>query len=153
MKDPRLCYTLPWWLTRFPEAKVIWVLREEQEIVDSLLRRQEQKGEAFSTLTQKTALELVYKYNEAATANIKNSGAEVCMIKYKDLVSTDIDLQRKSWFSLYQFCKVRPGAMEGFASSSKINRKTNRIFTFKIYQPDGPLVSVIVPNYNHAAIS
>lgn len=150
VKDPRLCYTLPWWLTRFPQAKVIWVLREEQEIVDSLLRRQAQKGEAFSSLTQETALELVHKYNEAATANIKNSGAEVCMIKYKDLVSTDIDLQRKSWFSLYQFCKVRPGAMEGFARLHPKSLGQTTAYSPKDLPTDGPLVSVIVPNYNHA---
>ena len=149
VKDPRLCYTLPWWLTRFPKAKVIWILREEQEIVDSLLRRQEQKGEVFSKLTQETALELVYKYNEAATANIKNSGVDVCMIKYKDLVSTNIDLQRKSWFSLYQFCKVRPGVMEGFARLYPKSLEQTTTYSPKDLPTDGPLVSIIVPNYNH----
>jgi glycosyltransferase involved in cell wall biosynthesis len=150
VKDPRLCYTLPWWLTRFPKAKVIWVLREEQEIVDSLLRRQEQNGEAFSSLTQETALELVHKYNEAATANIKNSGVEVRMVKYNDLVSEDVDLQRKSWFSLYQFCKVRPGAMEGFTRLHPKSIGQPTAYSPKDLPTDGPLVSVIVPNYNHA---
>ncbi|MDC1022340.1 glycosyltransferase [Schleiferiaceae bacterium] len=150
VKDPRLCYTLSWWLARFPNAKVIWIFRAEEEIVQSLLRRQEIAGEAQSALTEETAQELVHEYNEAATANIKNSGVEVRMIKYNDLVSKDVDLQRKSWFSLYQFCKVRPGAMEGFT------RRSPKLATEKSSKPSealpthGPLVSVIVPNYNHA---
>ena len=92
-------------MPRFPKAKVIWVLRDEEEIVQSLLRRQRVEGEAFSDLTEETARELVRAYNEAATTNIKNSGVEVRMVQYKDLVSSEIDTQRKSWFSLYQFCQ------------------------------------------------
>jgi glycosyltransferase involved in cell wall biosynthesis len=150
VKDPRLCFTLPWWLARFPKAKVIWVLRDEEEIVQSLLRRQSKVGEAFSQLTEESARDLVRAYNEAATTNIKNSGVEVRMVQYKDLVSPDIDTQRKSWFSLYQFCKVRPGKMEGFA------RRNPKLDTSTSSKPlaalptDGPLVSVIVPNYNHS---
>ena len=151
VKDPRLCFTLPWWLARFPKAKVIWVLRDEEEIVQSLLRRQSVEGEAYSDLTEETARELVRAYNEAATTNIKNSGVEVRMVQYKDLVSPDIDTQRKSWFSLYQFCKVRPGKMEGFARRSPKSATTTSSKPLAALPTDGPLVSVIVPNYNHAA--
>lgn len=150
VKDPRLCYTLPWWLERFPEAKVIWVLRDEQEVVQSLMRRQFKKDEAQSSLTEASALALVRSYNEAAAVNIRNSGVDHKVLKYSDLVSEDEMLQRKTWFSLYQFIHIRPGQMTGF------KRKSNR--TIKAPAPikkldlptEGPLVSVIVPNYNHA---
>ena len=74
IKDPRLCLTLPWWLKRFPEAKVIWVLRDEPSVVSSLLRRQEKSDEAQSELDAAKALELHRTYNAQASATLKAMG-------------------------------------------------------------------------------
>ena len=150
VKDPRLCFTLPWWLEKFPKAKVIWVLRDEDEIVSSLMRRQVKLDEAQSELSKAEALELARLYNESAALAIRTSGVAHRAVQYEDLVHEDMDIQRKTWFSLYQFLKVSPGKLTGF------ERKTPRITRVKAkkeheisYPTHGPLVSVIVPNYNH----
>jgi glycosyltransferase involved in cell wall biosynthesis len=150
LKDPRLCYTLPWWVKRFPEAQVVWVLRDEHEVARSLMRRQLKEDEAQSNLTEEAALALVRSYNEAAAVNIRNSGVEHKVVKYSDLVSEDEMLQRKTWFSLYQFIRVRPGQMIGFKrKSDRITKEQAPVKKLDL-PTEGPLVSVIVPNYNHA---
>ena len=153
IKDPRLSLTLPWWLRRFPKAKVIWVLRDDDEVVRSLLSRQKKSDEARSELTRETALYLVRQYNERASAVLKSMGVVYRAVRYEELTHEDPAVQRKLWHSLYAFCDVRPGQMEGFA------RRTPALEPTKTQQTDpaptlpteGPLVSIIVPNYNHAA--
>jgi len=44
-KDPRNTFTLEMWLKKFPGAKVIHLIREEQAVVDSLQRRNLVPGE------------------------------------------------------------------------------------------------------------
>ena len=154
VKDPRLCLTLPWWLKRFPKAKVIWVLRNEESVAQSLLRRQEKQDEAYSALSYDEAIALCRAYNEQAAATLKQLGIDYRAVNYEDLTSADDALQRKTWFGLYQYADVRPGEMLGFAPRSSYgavgepkeldHQQTQSLPT------DGPLVSVIVPNYNHA---
>ena len=151
IKDPRFCLTLPWWLERFPNAKVIWVLRDEQAVVSSLLRRQEKSDEAQSDLDAAKALELHYSYNAQASATLKAMGVDYRAVRYEDLVSSDEAMQRKSWFSLYQFASVKPGQLLGFKARHTTQDSETRTTPKPVLPIDGPLVSVIVPNYNHAA--
>ena len=151
VKDPRLSLTLSWWLERFPDAKVIWVLRDEAAVVDSLLRRQSLSYEAQSTLDAESALALARAYTSNAAKLLKRYGVDYRAVHYEDLTNSDEALQRKTWFGLYQFANVKPGRMTGFSRRGKEqveevvqNKSTNVLPT------DGPLVSVIVPNYNHA---
>ncbi|MDA0897643.1 MAG: glycosyltransferase [Bacteroidetes bacterium] len=151
VKDPRLSLTLPWWLARFPNAKVIWVLRNEAAVVDSLLRRQSLSYEAQSALDADEALELARAYTTTAAKLLKRYGVDYRAVHYEDLTSSDEAIQRKTWFGLYQFANVKPGQMTGFTRRSKkqaeesVQEKSTYVLPI-----DGPLVSVIVPNYNHA---
>ena len=151
IKDPRFCLTLPWWLERFPNAKVIWVLRDDQAVVSSLLRRQEKSDEAQSDLDAAKALELHYSYNAQASATLKAMGVDYRAVRYEDLVSSDEAMQRKSWFSLYQFASVKPGQLHGFKARYTNQASATETTPNPVLPIDGPLVSVVVPNYNHAA--
>ena len=151
VKDPRLSLTLPWWLERFPNAKVIWVLRDETAVVDSLLRRQSLSYEAQSALDAESALELARAYTSNAAKLLKRYGVDYCAVYYEDLTNSDEALQRKTWFGLYQFSNVKPGQMTGFSGrgEKRVEEIAQRKSTH-LLPTDGPLVSVIVPNYSHA---
>ncbi|MDP4615860.1 MAG: glycosyltransferase [Schleiferiaceae bacterium] len=151
VKDPRLSLTLPWWLERFPNAKVIWVLRDEAAVVDSLLRRQSLSYEAQSALGAEGALELARAYTSNAAKLLKRYGVDYRAVHYEDLTSSDEAIQRKTWFSLYQFANVKPGQMTGFTRRGKKQAEESvQKKSMYVLPTDGPLVSVIVPNYNHA---
>lgn len=151
VKDPRLSLTLPWWLRRFPDAKVIWVLRDEAAVVDSLLRRQSLSYEAQSTLNAESALNLARTYSANAAKLLKRYGVDYRTVYYEDLTSSDEALQRKTWFGLYQFSNVKPGQMTGFAQRGlKQSEESVAKASTHALPSNGPLVSVIVPNYNHA---
>ncbi len=151
VKDPRLSLTLAWWLERFPNAKVIWVLRDEAAVVDSLLRRQSLSYEAQSALGAEGALELARAYTSNASKLLKRYGVDYRAVHYEDLTSSDEAIQRKTWFGLYQFANVKPGQMTGFTRRGKkqAEESVQKKSTY-VLPTDGPLVSVIVPNYNHA---
>jgi len=149
LKDPRMCLTLSWWLKKFPKAKVIWILRDEDDVVASLLRRQNKEDEAASRLDATSALQLVRTYNEAAALAIRESGVEHRSVRYEELTSEDVNVQRRAWFSLYSLCKVRPGVMEGFTRKSAPSRQQKAEPEVQQLPTTGPLVSVLVPNYNH----
>ena len=151
VKDPRLSLTLPWWLERFPNAKVIWVLRDEAAVVDSLLLRQSLSYEAQSALGAEGALELARAYTSNAAKLLKRYGVDYRAVHYEDLTSSDEAIQRKTWFSLYQFANVKPGQMTGFTrrGTKQVEESVQKKSTY-VLPTDGPLVSVIVPNYNHA---
>ncbi|MDP4877885.1 MAG: glycosyltransferase [Schleiferiaceae bacterium] len=151
VKDPRLSLTLPWWLERFPNAKVIWVLRDEAAVVDSLLLRQSLSYEAQSALGTEGALELARAYTSNAAKLLKRYGVDYRAVHYEDLTSSDEAIQRKTWFSLYQFANVKPGQMTGFTRRGKKQAEESvQKKSMYVLPTDGPLVSVIVPNYNHA---
>ena len=44
-KDPRNTFTLPFWLSRFPKAKVVHIHRDGRQVAMSLFRRNQRKGE------------------------------------------------------------------------------------------------------------
>ncbi len=48
-KDPRNTFTLPMWLSLFPKAKVIHVMRDREEVSRSLMTRNRKKGEVFDS--------------------------------------------------------------------------------------------------------
>ena len=78
-------------------------------------------------------------------------GVDYRAVRYEDLVSSDEAVQRKSWFSLYQFASVKPGQLLGFKARHTAQSPETETAVKHALPTDGPLVSVIVPNYNHAA--
>ena len=155
LEDPRFCLTLPWWIDRFPRAKVLWVQRDRDAIVDSLLHRQELDTDA-SALTADAARALVERYDEAAIRSVKVTGAPFLPVRYEALTSADEGQQRAAWDSVCEYAGANLGRPAGCI------RKTHRAERSaggdsegerSISPPpsaNGPLVSVIVPNYNHA---
>jgi len=51
-KDPRNTFTLPHWLSVFPQARVIHLVRSREEVVNSLLTREFKHGEVRSNVQQ-----------------------------------------------------------------------------------------------------
>lgn len=47
-KDPRNTYTLDMWLTKFPKAKIIHLVRDQEDVAQSLYRRNQVDGEAHA---------------------------------------------------------------------------------------------------------
>ena len=139
VKDPRICLTLPWWLARFPKAKVIWVQRDTDAVVASLMRRQQVPHEAVSNFTEEKARNLAGHYWAAAEKHTA-SAAHLHVVSYDDLVGPD---QEKHWKALYRFAGTKAGISSGYT-------RPRALETEPALPTEGPLVSVIVPNYNHA---
>ena len=148
IKDPRMSLTLPWWLARFPKARIIWVQRDENAVVRSLLNRQEKSDEAHSALSPVDALNLVRSYNERISSVVKSEGVDFRVVHYEELTHEDPAVQRKIWHSLYAFAGVKPGQMEGFTARSAM-AEHQAPKSLEVFPTEGPLVSVLVPNYNH----
>ena len=155
LEDPRLCLTLPWWIDRFPRAKVLWVQRDRDAIVDSLLHRQELGGDA-SELTADSARALVERYDEAAIRSVKVTGVPFVPVRYEALTSADEAKQRSAWAAVFEYAGVRHGQVFGFipkthhAGPNGDGGHKEEASTSGPVAADGPLVSVIVPNYHHA---
>jgi glycosyltransferase involved in cell wall biosynthesis len=153
IKDPRMSLTLPWWLKRFPNARVLWVQRDERDVVRSLLRRERKEDEAHSGLDEAGAVALCRAYAARTSQVLKDSGVDFRTVRYEELVHRDVAVQRKTWFELYQFVGTRPGQIEGFEARNVRSEDTDvtEDSTALVPVEEGPLVSVIVPNYNHEA--
>ena len=91
-KDPRNTYTLPMWLSVFPKAKVIHMVRNGVDVALSLQTRNKQKGEVHNELLN----DLNYNFGlwekyvsqgESAKALTSN----YYELKYEDLLSQNND--------------------------------------------------------------
>ena len=156
LEDPRLCLTLPWWRSRFPRARVLWIQRDRDAIVESLLHRPEVDDEAMNELTASTAHALVERYDEAAIRSVKVTGAPFLPVRYEALTSVDEEERRAAWTAVYEYAGVERGKPDGFdprdhaAELAGGDSRKGELGASLPPAADGPLVSVIVPNYNHA---
>lgn len=85
-KDPRNTFTLPMWLTLFPEAKILKVERNTAAVLKSLQTRNNTKGEVFDERLndERFCLTLIDKYQREA--NKYKSHPNYHEIKYDELI-------------------------------------------------------------------
>ena len=83
--------------------------------------------------------------------NLEGDGGGLPRHTIRRFGSSDELRSMQSWFSLYQFASVKPGQLLGFKARHKAQVRTSQTTPMTVLPTDGPLVSVIVPNYNHAA--
>jgi len=82
-KDPRLCYTLPyWWQLMDPDnTGVLLLKREPEEIYQSFLRLKWRSG---STAEKETTLKLIQDHLDAAEAAVKKLNIPHIVVNYAD---------------------------------------------------------------------
>jgi hypothetical protein len=100
-KDPRNTFTLSHWLKLFPNARILHVYREGEEVAESLLRRQKKEGEVKSSIltTKDSALHLWKVYVDEAR---KYSSSKMYLeVNYQDLRQK----KKEVLIQLDEFCK------------------------------------------------
>ncbi|MCC5917608.1 MAG: sulfotransferase [Cryomorphaceae bacterium] len=105
-KDPRNTFTLDHWLKMFPDGKVIYLRRGAEEVVRSLMERQQQPGEVQSEILvdEAAAHQLWRKYKEQAEKQLRGNSRIV--LDYEKLLNADV-----SQISLLNhFCQTDVGA-------------------------------------------
>lgn len=87
-KDPRNSFTLDMWLSKFPNAKVIFVKREMESVVKSLQKRNSKEGEVHNPRLDdgKFCEKLWKKYTDQCHGYKEKLGAKMLIIDYKDIV-------------------------------------------------------------------
>ena len=90
-KDPRNTFTLPRWLERFPQAKVLHVIRDGRAVAMSLKVRNQVKGEVYDARLNDLAfnLSLWEKYVEKGISYKNELGKNYHEVKYEDIVAGD----------------------------------------------------------------
>ncbi len=86
-KDPRNTFTLPMWLDVFPKAKVLHVLRNKQEVAQSLMNRNQQEGEVYDPRLNNM------EFNLKLTEQYQNQGksyARLLADRYHELHYEDV---------------------------------------------------------------
>ncbi len=87
-KDPRNTFTLPMWLELFPNAKVIHVYRDGEEVARSLKKRNNKPGEVYDARLNNLDFnrQLWQLYLEQARS-YENLGHRYIEIDYADIVA------------------------------------------------------------------
>lgn len=90
-KDPRNTFTLPMWLDLFPEARVLHITRDPQEVARSLQVRNHKKGEVFDERLNdlEFCLQLAEKYISQGRSYANQLGKNYCEVDYSALLSLD----------------------------------------------------------------
>lgn len=101
-KDPRNTFTLPMWLDLFPEAKVLHITRNAEEVARSLQVRNHKKGEVFDERLNDLDfnLRLAQKYIDQGRSYQPELGSRYCEVDYADLSS----LNRAEIKRIEDFC-------------------------------------------------
>lgn len=86
-KDPRNTFTLPMWLSLFPEAKVLHVTRQPEAIVKSLMTRNHKPGEVFDERLNDRSFNLALseKYLQQGKSYQNQLGSRYHEISYEDI--------------------------------------------------------------------
>ena len=90
-KDPRNTFTLNMWLSLFPNAKVIHVTRDCEEVARSLAKRNHVKGEVNDPRLDDLEFNraLWKKYVDQGRSYANELGSRYFEIDYKDITSLD----------------------------------------------------------------
>jgi len=89
-KDPRNTFTLDMWLSLFPEARVIHVIRDGIDVAQSLKNRNDVKGEVFDE--RLNSLDFNFKLWEQyvnQASSYKAKAAHFLEVKYEDVLKED----------------------------------------------------------------
>ncbi len=86
-KDPRNTFTLNMWLDLFPQAKVLHMVRNQDEVVKSLQKRNTLKAEVFQTELEDTAFcqKLWQQYLEQGRSYAHTLGERYCEVNYQQI--------------------------------------------------------------------
>lgn len=86
-KEPRNTFTLPLWLHLFPQARVIHLVRDQEEVVSSLQRRNKRPGEVHTPELESADFcrELRSQYVETARSYQSQLGERYLELDYQDL--------------------------------------------------------------------
>lgn len=98
-KDPRNTFTLPLWLKHYPKARIIHLIRNQDQVVDSLMRRESKPNEVRSTVQRnKQAAEHLWNiYTSKAKEYRSQLNAQYIEVHYEKLLTDDGN-------SLNRFC-------------------------------------------------
>lgn len=101
-KDPRTTFTLKMWLSLYPEAKVIHLYRNCDEVIASLQTRNKRTGEVYFEALENSDFcrDLCLKYQKQARSYAAELGNNYLEINYHDLITSD----EKSLEKLSDFC-------------------------------------------------
>lgn len=104
-KDPRNTFTLPMWLSLFPQAKVLHLHREREAVVSSLQRRNQLMGEVFQKELREEAFcrQLWQKYVDQANSYAPQLPGRYLAVAYEKLRDKDPETIRK----LEGFCQIQ----------------------------------------------
>lgn len=104
-KDPRNTFTLPMWLDLFPNAKVLHITRDCEEVAQSLCNRNKVKGEVHDPRLDDMDFnrELWRKYIEQGRSYASQLGNRYFEIDYKDITSLNPEALKK----MEEFCGVK----------------------------------------------
>ncbi len=101
-KDPRNTFTLPMWLSVFPNARVLYIKRAPQDVAKSLQKRNAVPGEVFNERLNDLdfCLALTEKYQEQAAHYAPSLKERFFKTDYEKLVALD----RESITQLEGYC-------------------------------------------------
>ena len=104
-KDPRNTFTLPMWLALYPEAKVLHITRNTEEIIKSLATRNRVLGEVHDPRLDDEAFNhtLSQKYLEQARSYAITLGSQYHEIDYAEI----LNLSQEKIGALEKFTGVR----------------------------------------------
>ena len=101
-KDPRNTFTLPVWLRVFPQARVIHLIRDAEEVANSLQKRNGKAGEGYypELDDRHFCLELTQKYQSQGKSYAADLGGRYLEINYSALYHQEpLALQQMEQFT------------------------------------------------------
>lgn len=92
-KDPRNTFTLKMWLELFPEAKVIHLCRNQEDVVRSLQQRNRVTGEVFAEELKDEAYchDLAERYTKQGRSYAQELGDRYLELNYEKLCDLDAE--------------------------------------------------------------
>lgn len=151
-KDPRNTYTLPVWLSVFPEARILHIMRHGVDVAQSLRLRRQQAAEAAAARFQRRrwiyvnspmapkragfahsarcadlagGLALWQAYTERAQSHVRAAGERALELRYEDLLADP----RSHLPRIADFCELRLDAAGLDARSALF--KPDRAFAYR----------------------
>jgi hypothetical protein len=150
-KDPRTVFTLPLWLKLFPEARLVYIVRNGIDVAKSLMVRERKllklRSERFSKrmnkrsfrshldragykgsprcLTMRGGFDLWTEYVQQAEKNLPGISNAVHILKYEDMLRDP----KKHLPELALFCGLNPAADKIEKAISQIDRSRAMAFT------------------------
>lgn len=90
-KDPRNTFTLPMWLSVFPNAPVLHVIRNKEDVAKSLLKRNQVKGEVHDPRLDDLDfnLKLATLYQDQGKSYAAELGKSYHEVNYEEIINRE----------------------------------------------------------------